>query len=62
VVAENFLQGKNVSTRHHKVRCKRVTQNMGVRTKGKKNRSIPISKELYDEIIGLDGFKFFTDS
>ena len=29
VVAENFLQGKNVSTRHHKVRCKRVTQNMG---------------------------------
>lgn len=32
-----------------------------VRTKGKKNRSIPISKELYDEIIALDGFKFFTD-
>lgn len=33
-----------------------------VRTKGKKNRSIPISKELYEEIISLDGFKFFTDS
>ncbi|BBV41712.1 integrase [Citrobacter portucalensis] len=32
-----------------------------VRTKGKKNRSIPISKELYEEIIALDGFKFFTD-
>ncbi|VVK44560.1 Tyrosine recombinase XerC [Klebsiella variicola] len=27
----------------------------------KKNRSIPISKELYEEIIALDGFKFFTD-
>ena len=32
-----------------------------VRTKGKKNRSIPISKELYEEIIALNGFKFFTD-
>ena len=32
-----------------------------VRTKGKKNRSIPINKELYEEIIALDGFKFFTD-
>jgi integrase len=32
-----------------------------VRTKGKKNRSIPISKELYEEIIALDGFRFFTD-
>lgn len=32
-----------------------------VRTKGKKNRSIPITKELYEEIIALDGFKFFTD-
>ncbi len=31
-------------------------------TKGKKNRSIPISKELYEEIIALDGFRFFTDS
>lgn len=26
-----------------------------------KNRSIPISKELYEEIIALDGLKFFTD-
>ncbi|KGB00725.1 phage integrase family site-specific recombinase [Enterobacteriaceae bacterium ATCC 29904] len=26
-------------------------------TKGKKNRSIPISKELYEEIIALDGFR-----
>lgn len=26
-----------------------------------KNCSIPISKELYEEIIALDGFKFFTD-
>lgn len=32
-----------------------------VRTKGKKNRSIPISKELYEEIMALDGFNFFTD-
>lgn len=32
-----------------------------VGTKGKKNRSIPISKKLYEEIIALDGFKFFTD-
>lgn len=32
-----------------------------VRTKGKKNRSIPISEELYEEIIDLDGFRFFTD-
>ena len=32
-----------------------------VRTKVKKNHSIPISKELYEEIIALDGFKFFTD-
>lgn len=32
-----------------------------VRTKGKKNLSIPISKELYEEINALDGFKFFTD-
>lgn len=32
-----------------------------VRTKGKKNRSIPISKELYDEIIALNSFKFCTD-
>lgn len=32
-----------------------------VRTKGKKNRSIPISKELYEEIMALDGFRFFTD-
>nr|WP_255519603.1 tyrosine-type recombinase/integrase [Enterobacter cloacae complex sp. P1B] len=32
-----------------------------VRTKGKKNRSIPISKDLYEEIIALNGFKFFTD-
>lgn len=32
-----------------------------VRTKGKKNRSIPISKELYEEIIALEGFRFFTD-
>lgn len=32
-----------------------------VRTKGKKNRSIPISKELYEEIIALDGFKSITD-
>src|SRR5699024_2640557 len=32
-----------------------------VRTKGKKNRSIPISKELYKEIMALDGFNFFTD-
>jgi len=31
---------------------------MYVRTKGKKNLSIPISKELYEEIIVLDGFKF----
>mgnify|MGYP000954243868 CR=1 FL=1 len=31
-------------------------------TKGKKNRSIPISKELYEEIIAMDGFRFFTDS
>ncbi len=28
------------------------------RTKGKKNRSIPISKELYEEITALKGFKF----
>ncbi|MCV5479653.1 tyrosine-type recombinase/integrase, partial [Escherichia coli] len=27
------------------------------RTKGKKNRSIPISKELYEEITALEGFK-----
>lgn len=33
-----------------------------VRTKGKKNRSIPICKELYEEIISLDSFKFFTNS
>ncbi len=32
-----------------------------VRTKGKKNRSIPISEELYEEIISLKGFNFFTD-
>lgn len=32
-----------------------------VRTKDKKNHSIPISKELYAEIIALDGFRFFTD-
>lgn len=32
-----------------------------VRTKGKKNRSLPINKELYEEIIALDGLKFFTD-
>ncbi|HBQ6446490.1 TPA: tyrosine-type recombinase/integrase, partial [Klebsiella pneumoniae] len=32
-----------------------------VRTKGKKNRSIPISKELYEDITALEGFKFFTD-
>lgn len=31
------------------------------RTKGKKNRSIPISKELYEEISALKGFKFFDD-
>lgn len=31
------------------------------RTKNKKNRNIPISKELYEEIIALDGFRFFTD-
>ena len=28
-----------------------------VRTKGKKNRSIPISKELYEEIMALDEFQ-----
>ncbi|HID4048524.1 TPA: tyrosine-type recombinase/integrase, partial [Pluralibacter gergoviae] len=32
-----------------------------VRTKGKKNRSVPISKDLYEEIIDQDGFNFFTD-
>lgn len=32
-----------------------------VRTKGKKNRSIPISKELHDEILALEGFKLFDD-
>lgn len=32
-----------------------------VRAKGKKNRSIPISKELYEKIIALNGFRFFTD-
>ena len=32
-----------------------------VRTKGKKNRSIPISPELYEEIMELKGFKFFDD-
>lgn len=31
-----------------------------VRTKGKKNRSIPISKELYEKIIALDVLKFIT--
>lgn len=29
VVTENFLQGKDVSSRHHKVRCKRMAQNVG---------------------------------
>lgn len=28
----------------------------------KKNRSNPLSKELYEEIIALNGFRFFTDS
>lgn len=28
---------------------------------GEENRSIPISKELYEEIMALDGFNFFTD-
>ena len=32
-----------------------------VRTKGKKNRSIPISPELYEEIIAFDGFRLFSD-
>lgn len=32
-----------------------------VRIKAKKNRSIPISKELYEEIIAQEGFRFFTD-
>lgn len=27
-------------------------------TKGKKNRSIPIGKELYEDFIALNGFKF----
>jgi len=31
------------------------------RTKGKKNRSVPISPGLYEEITSLKGFKFFDD-
>ncbi len=29
VMAEDFLEGKDVSARHHKVCCKRVAQNVG---------------------------------
>ncbi len=31
------------------------------KNEGEENRSIPISKELYEEIMALDGFNFFTD-
>lgn len=32
-----------------------------VRTKSKKNRSVPISKELYEEIIAQPGNRFFSE-
>ncbi|MGC6387260.1 tyrosine-type recombinase/integrase [Ewingella sp. S1.OA.A_B6] len=32
-----------------------------VKTKGKKNRSVPISKELYKEITSIDGDRFFSE-
>ena len=32
-----------------------------IRTKGKRNRSVPISKELYEEIIAQKGERFFSE-
>ncbi|EKN5940830.1 site-specific integrase [Yersinia enterocolitica] len=32
-----------------------------VRTKGKKNRSVPISKELHDELVALEGDRLFSE-